>query len=139
MKIVIETIPHQDQRYPTCGDWFYGPDGTLHIKVTQLSDWRHEALIAVHELVEVLCCKHRGISQEQVDAFDMAYEAKRDNKLKDPEYPEEAKWILTAEEPGDHTDAPYRSEHCAATGVERMLAALMEVPWSLYENEILAQ
>ena len=34
MKIVIETIPHAQQRYPTCGDW-YTDDSGLHIKVSE--------------------------------------------------------------------------------------------------------
>lgn len=122
MRIVIETIPHCDHRYPTVGDWFYTPDGTLHIKVSQLSDWRREALIAVHELVEVLLCKHDGISTEQVDAFDKKFEAERlpdDNS-----------------EPGDESDAPYRKQHCIATGIERVLAANLDVDWKAYEQEL---
>jgi hypothetical protein len=60
MKIVIETIPHLDQRYKTCGDWFYeGED--LHIKVSDLKDWKKEATIAVHELVEAILCKQQCI------------------------------------------------------------------------------
>ena len=51
MKIIIETIPHDHQRYNTVGDWQFSPDGTLHVKVSEMDDWRHEALIAVHEVV----------------------------------------------------------------------------------------
>jgi len=122
MKIIIETIPHKEQRYPTVGDWFYDPDGTLHIKVSQLSDWRREVLIAVHELVEVVLCKNDGISQDVVDQFDFQIEENRKEG--------------DLSEPGDDPSAPYRKQHCLATGVERVLSAELGVAWSDYEKEL---
>ncbi len=122
MKIVIETIPHETHRYPTCGDWWYDPDGTLQIRVSNLSDPRYEALIAVHELVEVLICKHEGIETETVDKFDKEFEAKREPDNFD--------------EPGDEPTAPYVKQHCIATGVERILAAELGVSWKTYEEEL---
>lgn len=74
MKITIETIPYDQQRYPTVGDWTFDKEGNLLIRVSGMGDWRKEALVAVHELVEVLICKQRGITQEQVDKFDMDFE-----------------------------------------------------------------
>lgn len=124
MKIIIETIPHDQQRYPTVGDWTYDPDGTLHIKVSGLSDWRREALVAVHELVEVLVCKNDGVTQEAVDEFDTNYEKER--KPGDES------------EPGDDPNAPYVRQHCIATGVERILAAELRVNWKDYEEELCA-
>ena len=122
MKIVIETIPHETHRYTTVGDWFYDGDGTLQIKVSSLSDWRREALIAVHELVEVLLCKHDGVTTEVVDKFDKEFEANR--------HPD------NDDEPGDEPAAPYVKQHCIATGVERILAAALGVDWKPYEKEL---
>jgi hypothetical protein len=76
MKVIIETIPHQDQRYNTVGDWRWHGD-ILMISVSQLGNWKYEAAIAYHELREALHCKHLGISQEAVDAFDLEFEARR--------------------------------------------------------------
>src|ERR1700704_2807786 len=101
MKIVIETIPNEDQRYPTVGDWYYDHNGTLHIKVSAMKDARHETLVAIHELIEVVLCKQAGISQETVDNFDMDYE-----KHRHPDDQSEA---------GDDSNAPYRKQHCIAT------------------------
>jgi hypothetical protein len=139
MKIIIETIPHEEQRYSTCGDWYFTeefpptnpPQGslivpadfpTLHIKVSKLSDWRREALVAVHELFEVLLCKHEGITQESVDLFDKQFESTRapDN----------------FDEPGDDPSAPYVKQHCTASGIERLLAAQLGVSWKEYEAEL---
>lgn len=133
MKIIIETIPHNQQRYPTVGDWFYKmeseltPEGgttqeILHIKVSDLGDWRYNALIAIHELAEVLACQHEGVTQEQVDKFDTEFEASREDGNED--------------EPGDSPGAPYRAQHCLATGIERILAAALGVSWKEYEETI---
>jgi len=116
MKITIETIPHKEQRYETVGDWYYEENGDLRIKVSELSNWRLSALIAVHELVEVLLCQHRGVDQKTVDEFDMAFKGEG--------------------EPGDDPGAPYSYEHCFATGIERMLATGLGVQWKLYEDEL---
>lgn len=119
MKILIETIPHSAQRYPTVGDWYvdYLSD-TLHIKVSRMEDRRHIYLIAIHELTEAFLCMHRGITSEQIDQWDLT---------------------LTAEgnfDPGDHPDAPYHQEHTFATAIERILASALEVRWNLYSDYV---
>lgn len=121
MKIVIIPIPHKRQRYPTVGDWYF-KKGALHIRVSKMSDWRHEMLVAVHELVEVLLCKHRGITAAKVDAFDKAFEKARKPGNED--------------EPGDDPKAPYRKEHFFATNIEALLSAELGVDWAKYEREI---
>lgn len=122
MKILIETIPHDAHRYTTVGDWFYDSDDVLHIKVSKLSDWRREMLIAVHELVEVLTCKNDGVTQQVVDKFDKEFEANRHPDNED--------------EPGDDPSAPYANQHCLATGIERILAQQWGVNWKEYEQEL---
>lgn len=122
MKIVIETIPHENHRYTTVGDWFYDSDGTLQIKVSSLSDWRYEALVAVHELVEVMLCKQDGVGTEVVDQFDKKFEEDRQEGNED--------------EAGDDPNAPYVKQHCIATGIERILAAQIGVNWKPYEKEL---
>lgn len=122
MNINIQVIPHENQRYETVGDWFYDEKGDLQIRVSKLSDWRHEVLIAVHELVEVLICKYEGITAESVDRFDMDFEEHR--------HPDDES------EPGDDPRAPYVREHCLATGVERILAMVLGVNWKTYEKEV---
>lgn len=124
MKINIEVIPHEQHRYTTVGDWWFTPTGDLEIRVSQLTDWRKEVLVAVHELVEVVLCKHQGVSQEAVDHFDQEFEAKRLDGNED--------------EPGDDKEAPYRSQHCFAMGVERLLATGLGVGWKEYEEELCA-
>lgn len=124
MKITIETIPHSQQRYDTCGDWLFDDNGDLLIRVSELGDWRYEALVGVHELIEVLICKHRGISQEEVDKFDINYLAAGRPHEGEPD------------EPGDAKDCPCRAEHFAATTIERMLSSELSVDWWDYGTAV---
>lgn len=136
MKITIETIPHDEHRYPTCGDWYTDEAGNLVIKVSDLGNWREEFLISIHELAEWAKCKHDGITQEQVDKFDKDYEDRREAGLSDPAIPETEKVLLEIAEPGDDAIAPYRNQHSLATGIERIMAAALNVCWADYEKKI---
>jgi hypothetical protein len=122
MKIVIEIIPHTEQRYETAGDWWYDEAGDLQIRVSDLHSWRMEALIGIHEAIEAVLCKSAGISGEDVDRFDKQYEAARQDG--------------DDSEPGDAPDAPYYHEHQIATGVERILATELGVAWTGYEDVV---
>lgn len=122
MRIVIDTIPHVEQRYETVGDWYYTEDGGLVIAISEMGDWRMESLMAIHELVEGLLCKEHGVTQKQVDDFDMEFE-----DLREPGDCSEA---------GDHPRAPYRREHCIATGIERILAVELGLDWEDYDRVV---
>lgn len=122
MKIVIETIPHAEQRYPTVGDWQFSPDGTLTIRVSAMSDWRHEVLVGLHETIEALLCKQAGVTEDAVDRFDMDYEEKRAEG--------------DDSEPGDDPACPCYRQHQVATAMERVIASHLNVDWRKYEAEI---
>ena len=116
MNIHIEFIPSKQQRYNTLGDWFFDADGNLIIRVSNDDQMAKsedsQLLIALHELVEVLLCRKRGITQEMVDKFDMDKQ----------EYCNENGY-----EPGDMEDAPYRKEHRSAMLIEHMVAHEMGI------------
>lgn len=127
LRITIRAIPHSEQRYPTVGDWTFDEVGErpvtiLHVKVSQLSDWRREFLIGIHEVIEAMLCKNAGITQEQVDEFDMNFEAVR--KPGDDG------------EPGDCQVAPYYRQHQIATVIEKLLSVELGVNWDEYEKEL---
>lgn len=122
MKIEMITIPHDAQRYDTCGDWEIGKDGSISISVSDMGNEDYALLVALHELVEVWFCRKRGISQKSVDDFDIAYEnARKDGDIS---------------EPGDSTKAPYFLEHRFATKIERQVAAQLGVNWEEYDNAV---
>jgi hypothetical protein len=77
LRIVIETVDHSKQRYPTVGDWQIDKAGDLHITVSKMSYQRYEFLVAAHEMIEAYLAIHAGVSPKAVDRFDKAYEANR--------------------------------------------------------------
>lgn len=115
-------IPHAEQRYETVGDWTVDESGAIDIKVSDMGNPDYAVLVAIHELVEVYLCKKRGITDEEVTAFDVEFEDKRK--------PDDLA------EPGDARDAPYQNEHCLATAVERMVCAAIGVSWQDYEQAV---
>lgn len=123
MEINIKTIPHDRQRYETCGDYFEDAEGVKHIVVSDMGNKKFEFLVAIHELVEQALCEDRGISDEVITAFDVAFEAARQPG--------------DTSEPGDDPRAPYCEEHCLATGIERLMCAALGVKWDDYEKAVL--
>jgi hypothetical protein len=121
MKITIEFIEHQDQKYETVGNWFLEEDG-LHIQVSKFGNLFSQVCVAVHELIEAILCMQRNISPLDVDRFDIAFE--------------EARIEGNTDEPGDSPDAPYRREHFFATNIERQLVHEMGIDWQEYERQI---
>lgn len=123
IEILIKTIPHSQQRYPTVGDYVFNAErDTVIFYISKLGDWRYEACVAIHELTEFFIIKMQGVKLEDIDKFDIAFEKRRK--------------AGNTDEPGDDPKAPYRGAHCVATGVERILAALLGVCWKKYEAKI---
>jgi hypothetical protein len=116
--IKCEVIPHTEQRYPTVGDWQWEGD-TLTIRVSKMSDPRHEKLITLHEINEALLAKWCGIDEKAVDDFDIAF-------------------VNACEpgEPGDDPDCPVYPQHQIATIPERLAAQLLGVDWNAYASAV---
>ena len=108
----IFTVPGHWQDYPTLGNWRTGACGSLSIMVSEMGEPSHEFLIALHELVESFLCKRAGVTQEQVDEFDMSH----------PDSPE----------PGDEPDAPYLHQHQTATKIERLVCEAAGIDWNAH-------
>jgi len=157
MKVIIETIDHKDQPYDTCGDWRFengsgnpisqslamlsataGADNeVLRIRVSKLGDWRYEMLVAVHELCETLMCMHDGVLVEDVDRFDKAFEARKQEQFGNLTGYETVGVDDGANaEPGDDPAAPYVKQHCIATAVERLMCAQLGCDWKTYDDKV---
>jgi hypothetical protein len=125
LKINVQTIPHDEHRYPTSGDYWEDEEGTLQVRISEVGDRRYEFLVAMHELIEFELCRLRGIGEPVITAFDVQFEREIDERVRDPD-----------EEPGDDPSAPYHREHVFATKLERMLADEMGVDWDEYEDSL---
>ena len=124
MKIQLKTIPHSSQRYETVGDYWVDQNGVRHIRISDMGNEDYEFLVGLHEQIEQHLCLKRGITEESISAFDIAYEANR------PEGDES--------EPGDHPDSPYRKEHFFATNIERMIALELGVEFAEYSKAVMS-
>jgi hypothetical protein len=119
LKIDIRTIPDSEQRYNTVADYHAEGDREV-ISVSDMGDWRHEMLTAIHELVELSLCKHRGIGDDAIDAYDFKFNKERAEG--------------DVGEPGDRKDAPYHKEHAFASFIEKELARELNVNWDAYSE-----
>lgn len=120
-QIVIKFIPHKQHRYDTVGDYYEsGQIGTVHVEVSEMFDRRYEFLIAIHELIEMCLCDVSGISNKQIDDFDIGWKDFEDR----------------FGEPGNDPKAPYYEQHQTAMRVEKELAEQMGVNWQEYEKFI---
>jgi len=122
MDIRLYDIPHNQHRYETVGDWKTADGDLTEVVVSTMQPEDYSFLVALHELVEGWLCVKRGITHEEVTAFDEAYEVQR------PEGDES--------EPGDSELAPYRKEHRFATRIERMMAKELGVNWREYDKMV---
>jgi hypothetical protein len=118
-KIIIKPVAFKKMRYPTVDDFKRDRHGNLVIKVVDFMDGRYFALIALHAFIESLLCEYAGVAETSITKFDKKFEASG-----------------KPGEPGDETDAPYKNQHCAAMGFERMFAAMLGVDWKTYEQKI---
>ena len=121
MNVHILVIPEHEHRANISGaDWFFDAQGDLQVRVSKLSDWRREMCLAFHEAFEAVLCRHNGVSQQAVDAFDHHYDNTHASDLN----------------AGDDPLAPYAHEHTLATAVERIMAGELRVQWKEYDDEL---
>ena len=123
--IIIEFIPHEQQRYCTAGDWTFDHQGNLKISVSDLGDLDAQIDVAIHELIEARLCQKHDITDHAVTMFDIQFERER-----------EAGIHSITDEPGDNIDAPYHNEHQSATFVERAAASVLGVDWEKYDEKL---
>jgi hypothetical protein len=124
VNINVVTIPHEQHRYETVGDWIVDNPNvpSFTVLVSEMGDPDFAFLVSIHEQVEAYLCWKRGIKQDNVDAFDKDYESKR------PEG--------DFSEPGDSKDAPYYREHQFATKIERQVCEELDVDWEKYNTTV---
>jgi hypothetical protein len=141
MKTLIEvrTIKHEDQRYPTWADWEVQEGMGVVIRVSDHSDkakvvdGRYLYLAAIHELVEFLVCQEHGVTQDDVDKFDIDYENRRMRGEWDA-----ACGCAITNDPGSDRHAPYKAAHHVAELIEYGLAKLLGVDPKKYDAAFVA-
>ena len=127
LNINIKTIPHKEHRYPTLGDYWRSADGKQEMRISEMGNDDYAFMIAVHELIEWYITEKRGIKEEDIEAFDEAFEKERLQGLH-----------TEKDEAGFDPRAPYVKEHTFATEIEKQLAKELGVDWEIYDTEIKA-
>ncbi len=97
------------------------------MRVSKMSDWRHELLVGFHEISELAITQWHMIKEEDIRAFDIMYEEERQKGLHTRE-----------DEPGNDPRAPYRQAHSLATALERILSYALGVNWSIYDEDCMS-
>lgn len=120
MKIVIEVIPHQAQRYDTCGDWEWTGEN-LTIRVSDLGNDVFNFLVATHELHEAMLCRFRGITTKMVDAWDLNWT------------PREPTSGPSVDEAGNDPRAPYHREHRFGLVIEELVGHELGIDKAAYD------
>jgi hypothetical protein len=118
----IKSIPHNEHRYETVGDYWLDEKGVTQFRVSDMGNEDYHFLVGIHELVEEYMTRKRGIKETDIKAFDEAFEAKRAPGNTD--------------EPGDDPAAPYRKEHRFAENIERQIALELGVDWAEYTRAV---
>lgn len=128
--IVVQTIPHSEQRYDTVGDYFTIQEddqhAVRHFRISDMQNNDYEFLVMIHELIENHFVQKAGISDASIDEFDIRFEQDRaKGKIFPPDM-----------EPGNCIDAPYHLQHLLATRIERWLADALEINWDAYDQAV---
>ena len=122
-RVLMRSLPHDKQRYPTVGD-YEEAHGFVLFSVSEIGNEQYEHLVALHEFIEWMLVTARKIPLAKIDVFDQQFEATR--KLRDD-------WNS---EPGDSPDAPYVREHRFAENIERLVCAELGIPWDVYNSAV---
>ena len=115
-RINIRTIKHKNQRYETLGDYFYDEFDTLYIKVSDTGNQYYNRIIVIHELIEELLTRYKGIKEEKILEWDNNH--------------------LDSDDPGSLKDAPYNKEHLFALQIEKDICYYLGLDWDIYEERL---
>jgi hypothetical protein len=119
MRIILEVIPHEQQRLGETGDWFFKSDNELVVRISDLGDWRMNFLFMRHEMDEAILCKYAGITTEQVDEDQQKqYTAEENNPDSFSGYP----------------GAALQYQHNDALAAEWIMSRLLGVDWKEYSE-----
>lgn len=125
MNINIKIQPIANMRYPTVGDYYFLPDGTLQFEIADTGNPLYNKMVLIHEMIEQALLEHRGLPMEAVDEFDLMFEKEREAHQHDLD-----------DEPGFDNRSPYLQEHTVATAVEMMMCAKAGIKWNEYNDTI---
>lgn len=122
---VIKSADLKDQRYETLGDYEIKEDGTRVFTITKTGNDLYDDLIFIHEFVEEVLTRNKGIKEGDIMKFDLWFEDQVKKGLQSFDG-----------EPGDHPLSPYRREHNLAEIIEAILLNYLNISFKEYNDNI---
>ena len=116
--IVSTTIPHRLQAYDTAGDYYSIEDKAWIMYISESGDWRYDALVFIHEFVEMCLTKNNNVDWDKITQFDTTGDGQN--------HPD----------PGTLENAPYHNEHMSATAIERLFAEMIGIDFDKYDEHL---
>ena len=127
LNIQIKTIPHHFQEYDTVGNYWRDVNNcgaeALEIRVSRMSDRRHEFLVALHEMIEAFLCDWRRIPFAEITRFDIEFEGRAG-----------AGRIRRARR--RRCARPIAASISSPSSIERIVAQELEVDWPQYNRAV---
>jgi len=122
----IESIHLCDQRYETLGDYYYDKDNIRNFKISKTGNDLYDDLIFIHEFIEEVLTRNKGITEEEIMKFDLKVEEDIENGK-----------LPIETEPGDLIDSPYRLQHKIAENVEKLILEHLDIDFDEYNTNII--
>lgn len=124
--IIIKTIPPEEQRYDTAGD-YWETDTEIHFRISKQKIEQSEVAILLHEITEFFLTKQHGITEPEIMAYDLAW----DEKLNKGE--------TIADEPGSEPGCIYADEHNIALIIERIFCMAAGINWNEHDDQLISR
>lgn len=122
--IVIKTIPIEEQRYNTAGD-YWETDDQIHFRITKQENEMSEVAILLHEVTEFFLTRKRGLTEPEITEYDLLWENRFNHG------------INKADEPGMEGDCPYKDEHETSLMIEKIFCWAAGVDWKKHDEQII--
>ena len=118
MDYAIRTIPHEDQRYNSPGDYRFREYGVVlfectDITVSDLGNEDYSFLVALHEFIEEHLTRKRGIPENVIYQWDIDHSE--------------------SDDPGSIDGCPYFAEHAFAMYIEKQVCSKLGIDWNEYD------
>ena len=75
IKTIIKNVDVKDQRYPTLGDYYLTNTERI-FSISNTGRSLYDDLILIHELVEEVLTRNKGIKEEDITKYDLEFEKK---------------------------------------------------------------
>ena len=125
IKTEIKSVYKEGQRYDTLGDYYF-EDGKRIFSITKTGNQLFDDLIFIHEFIEEVLTRNKGITEEEIYEYDLKFE----EKVKNGEVDEDV-------EPGEQLDSPYKVQHSIAESVERIMLNHLGISFGEYNETIM--